>query len=84
MIVKAQGKYPELNFQVIDATNIDMDEKFDAVFSNAVLHWITSPMLVLESVHRVLKDNGRFIVEFGGKGNCNLITQCTISIMQKT
>ena len=42
---------------------------FDAVFSNAVLHWIPEAEEVIAGVARALKPGGRFVAEFGGKGN---------------
>ena len=42
---------------------------FDAVFSNAVLHWIPEAEEVIAGVARVLEPGGRFVAEFGGKGN---------------
>ena len=42
--------------------------EFDAVFSNAVLHWIPDAAAVIASVHRALKPRGRFVAEFGGAG----------------
>ncbi|HKD50702.1 MAG TPA: class I SAM-dependent methyltransferase [Candidatus Acidoferrum sp.] len=42
---------------------------FDAVFSNAVLHWIPEADEVIAGVALVLKPGGRFVAEFGGKGN---------------
>lgn len=48
---------------------------FDAVFSNAVLHWIPEAEEVIDGVAWVLKPGGRFVAEFGGKGNIqNLVT----------
>jgi trans-aconitate methyltransferase len=48
---------------------------FDAVFSNAVLHWIPEAEEVIAGVAWVLKPGGRFVAEFGGKGNIqNLVT----------
>jgi len=45
--------------------------KFDAVFSNAALHWCKrDPKGVLESAKRVLKKDGRFVAEMGGFMNC--------------
>jgi SAM-dependent methyltransferase len=45
--------------------------KFDAVFSNACLHWCKrDPGGVLESAKRVLKPGGRFVGEMGGFANC--------------
>lgn len=42
---------------------------FDAVFSNAALHWVRNHDLMLRGVKRVLKPSGRFVAEFGGFGN---------------
>lgn len=49
----------------------DPDIKFDAVFSNAALHWCKrDPAGVLESAKKVLKPGGRLVVEMGGFMNC--------------
>jgi trans-aconitate 2-methyltransferase len=48
---------------------LPFDGEFDAVFSNAVLHWIREAEEVVVGVARALKPRGRFIAEFGGKGN---------------
>ena len=53
----------------IDAHNIPYEYKFDAVFSNAALHWLTQPEKVIKRAYVALKNNGRFVAEFGGKGN---------------
>lgn len=42
---------------------------FDAVFSNAALHWMTDPDAVFRGVARALKPGGRFVAEQGGAGN---------------
>jgi SAM-dependent methyltransferase len=47
--------------------------EFDAVFSNAALHWIREAESVVEGVSRSLKPGGRFIAEFGGKGNVRIV-----------
>ncbi|HEY1483217.1 MAG TPA: class I SAM-dependent methyltransferase, partial [Candidatus Acidoferrum sp.] len=43
MIRQAREKYPELHFEVMDATQLEFPDKFDAVFSNATLHWVKEP-----------------------------------------
>ena len=58
-----------LDARLADAERLTFDHEFDAVFSNAALHWMTNPRLVLQSVARALKPNGRFVAEFGGHGN---------------
>ena len=40
MISQARKKFPALNFEPLDARDLRFSEEFDAVFSNAVLHWI--------------------------------------------
>lgn len=52
-----------------DAQVIDFDEEFDAVFSNAALHWMPRQAELASRAHRALKPGGRFVVEMGGKGN---------------
>jgi trans-aconitate methyltransferase len=69
MIAKACDKYPDLTFEAADAHAYRTERKFDAVFSNAALHWMTRPAEVIGSVRTALKPGGRFVAEFGGKGN---------------
>jgi trans-aconitate methyltransferase len=45
------------------------DAAFDAVFSNAVLHWVRDQDAMMAEVQRVLKPGGRFVAEMGGHGN---------------
>ena len=73
MIVKAKEKYPQLNFEVRDVLELGFKEEFDAVFSNATLHWVKEPMVALEKMFESLKAGGRFVAEFGGAGNVELI-----------
>lgn|SRR5262245_7197514 len=57
-----------LDTRVMDISDLRFEEKFDAVFSNAVLHWIKTPDAVIEGVWRALVSGGRFVAEFGGHG----------------
>ncbi len=45
------------------------DHTFEAVFSNAALHWVRGQDEMLSEVHRVLRPGGRFVAEMGGHGN---------------
>ena len=69
MIRQAKEKYPSLRFEVMDAREISLDDSFDAVFSNATLHWIKEPERVISGIKKSLRPGGRFVAEFGGKGN---------------
>ena len=69
MIGQARKNYPDLRFVVADGVRIPFAEVFDAVFSNAALHWMRKPAQVVACIASVLKRGGRFVAEFGGKGN---------------
>jgi len=73
MVTASRVAYPNLKFEIVDARNLSFRDEFDAVFSNAVLHWIHEPELVLQGVWRALRPGGRFVAEFGGKGNIRAI-----------
>jgi trans-aconitate methyltransferase len=69
MIDEARKKFPALRFEVMDARDLAFLGEFDAVFSNAVLHWIREPEQVIVGVEKALRPCGRFVAEFGGKRN---------------
>ncbi len=50
-------------------TDLPYDGVFDAVFSNAVLHWVKDARAAVQNIARSLKPGGRFVAEFGGEGN---------------
>ena len=57
-----------LNAFVISGEELPYNEEFDAVFSNAALHWIKRADVMLARVYRSLKPGGRFVAECGGHG----------------
>lgn len=69
MVEQARETYPTCEFVHADARSLSFEEPFDAVFSNAALHWISDQAAVLESVSDVLASDGRFVAELGGVGN---------------
>ena len=69
MIETARTTYPDIEFLVANARNFSFPTPFDAVFSNAALHWIPEAEEVVHSIATALKPGGRFVAEFGGKGN---------------
>ena len=68
MIEEARHSHPGVQFVVADARDFRTDKPFDAVFSNAVFHWISDLTPVFRGVHRALRPHGRFVGEFGGHG----------------
>ena len=74
LIVAAQQQFPGLTFLHRDATQLLDTEQYDALFSNAVLHWIKDQDTVTPRMFRALKPGGRLVAEFGGQGNVQTIT----------
>jgi len=58
-----------LDVRLLDAQEMAFENEFDAVFSNAALHWMKQTDRVLAGVWRALKPGGRFVAELGGHGN---------------
>lgn len=69
MIQRARQQYPQLSFYVEDATQLNGLPQFDAVFSNAALHWMLDAQQVIQQVYQHLQPRGRFVAELGGKNN---------------
>ena len=67
-----------LDVRGMDGHALDFESEFDAVFSNAALHWMLDPDAVIAGVHRALKPGGRFVGEFGGHGN---VAACVVALM---
>jgi SAM-dependent methyltransferase len=57
-----------LDARVADAQRLDFEGEFDAVFSNATLHWMRDPDAAIDGAWRALKPGGRFVGECGGEG----------------
>jgi len=75
MLETARSDYPDLPFVRADAQAFAVSAPFDAVFTNAALHWVDDPDAVLSSVADALQPNGRFVGEFGGQGNVAAIVE---------
>jgi trans-aconitate methyltransferase len=69
MIGQARQNYPNLEFRLADGADFSFPGEFDAVFSNAALHWIPQAEKVIQSIASSLRPGGRFVAEFGGKRN---------------
>ncbi|HEU5369911.1 MAG TPA: methyltransferase domain-containing protein [Ktedonobacterales bacterium] len=82
MLEEARKRYPALRFELADAADVAFDAPFDAVFSNAALHWMTEPERVAANIARALKPGGRFVAEFGGKGNMQALIVAVVEALE--
>jgi trans-aconitate methyltransferase len=72
-----------LDARVMDAAQLTFRDEFDAVFSNAALHWMLDPDAVLGGVVRALKPKGRFVAEFGGHTNVAAIAVAIRAVLAR-
>jgi trans-aconitate methyltransferase len=80
----AAARKRNLTVEQHDATALPFHNQFDAVFSNAALHWITGipgQQAMLAGVHRALRPHGRFIAEMGGHNNVAAIRTALQSVL---
>jgi trans-aconitate methyltransferase len=83
MVSKAKALYPDVEFKVEDASSFNYDGQFDAIFSNATLHWVKDHDGMMRSVYNSLKPGGRFVAEMGGKGNVGKLIAATRQVLLK-
>jgi trans-aconitate methyltransferase len=85
MIAAARSRFadkaPALEFVVADAADFLFPEPFDAIFSNAALHWVEDVEGAVVCMARALKQGGRFVVEMGGRGNIAKLTSAIDAAM---
>jgi trans-aconitate methyltransferase len=72
-----------LEARVMNGEALDFDGEFDAVFSNAALHWMRKPDKVIAGVHRALKPRGRFVGECGGHGCVAKIKEALVEALNR-
>jgi trans-aconitate methyltransferase len=75
MIEQARRNYPQIRFEVQDMCTMSFSGEFDAVFSNAALHWVTKAGQAAGAIARALKPGGRFVAELGGRGNTRALLE---------
>jgi trans-aconitate methyltransferase len=83
MLSQARSAHPALEFVQGDARDFRFAEPFDAVFSNAALHWVRPPEDAIKRVAEALKPTGRFVAEFGGRGNVAAIVRAMTAAAQR-
>ena len=73
-----------LDARVVDGYTLEFDSEFDAVFSNAAMHWMKrDPDAVVAGAYRALKPGGRFVAEMGGHGCVAAITVALCATLQE-
>jgi SAM-dependent methyltransferase len=73
-----------LDARLMDARTLDFESEFDAVFSNAVLHWIKDdPDAPIKGAFRALRSRGRFVGELGGHGCVGAITVALVATLER-
>ena len=83
MISKARSEYPNLEFEILSATNFHFEKPFDAIFSNAVLHWVLEKEKAIDCMYSNLKTGGRLVIEMGGKTNVQSIMKAIKKTLAK-
>jgi len=82
MVAQARQNFPKLKFQLADARKFEVDAPFDAVFSNAALHWVREADDAITCMARALKPGGRLVIEMGGEGNIAEIRDASESVLR--
>jgi SAM-dependent methyltransferase len=83
MISQARGNYPILVFETQDACQMPYSGEFDAVFSNAALHWVQPAEEAAAAMARALKSGGRLVAELGGRGNVQTLVESAYQALKK-
>jgi len=72
-----------LDAHVMSADALPFDKAFDAVFSNAVLHWIIDADPMIAGVYRSLRPGGRFVAECGGSGCVDTVRVALVRALER-
>lgn len=72
-----------LDAHVMDGEKLSFGEQFDAVFSNAALHWMKNADAVIDGVFNALRPGGRFVGEMGGAGNVKRVSDSLVACLAR-
>ena len=79
----AAAKARGLDARVVPGQSLAFEGEFDAVFSNAALHWMRPQEAVLDGVRRALKPGGRFVAEMGGHNNTAAVLTAVRAVLAR-
>lgn len=74
---------PNCHFAQLDMRDLSFDSEFDAVFSNAAMHWVADQRDLVVRIFRSLRPGGVFLAEFGAEGNCPAFLHAVRSVMEE-
>jgi len=74
-------RYKNLTFCQQDARALQVSDRYDLIFSNAVLHWVVDHKPVLRGMYQALKPGGRVVAQMGGKGNADRVIEAVTKTM---
>lgn len=83
MLAKAKELHPNIDFMRADACDFSLERKADAIFSNAVFHWIENQDKLVENIAANLKNGGELVFEFGGKGCADTVHKALFQAFDK-
>jgi SAM-dependent methyltransferase len=72
-----------IDARVLDVHDLDVEEGYDAVFSNAALHWMRAHREVFARVRRALRPGGRFVAEMGAQGNVAVLRSALHAVLAR-
>ena len=72
-----------LDARTMNGHHLEFENEFDAVFSNAALHWMRDADAVIDGVRRALGPGGRFVAEFGGGANVALVSGALVAALER-
>ncbi len=72
-----------LDARVMDGEDLRFEAEFDAVFSNAALHWMRRTDAVIAGIRRALRPGGRLVAEFGGHGNIKAVMEALFAVLER-
>ncbi len=68
---------------ISSVTELKYENEFDAVFSNAMLHWVLDAKTAVYNISKALKPGGRFVCEFGGGNNAYALVSAMQEVFDK-
>ena len=82
MVAQARANFPQLRFEEADVRALPFRDEFDAVFSNAMLHWVKDADQAAAAMSGALQKGGRVVVEFGGQGNTRALLEAVFAAQE--